>query len=216
MAAADDLRPLVDASTALLRATANLAGEGSRRLLGASPRPVAAELGSVAPVRASARRLGVLLERALSQSSAEAEDSLLDALVRGLVPDEARIIAALAARDWSPLVHVEARRDGEEHLGLRNASLIGRQAGIALVRRTPTYVTRLLDTGLVVATPEREDRGQEYEVLLAEPDVLDAIRAAARGPLGPRIRRGGIELSDLGRELWAARQVGPRAVGQSV
>ncbi|WP_182379487.1 hypothetical protein [Nocardioides sp. WS12] len=215
MAAADDLRPLVDASTALLRATANFAGEGSRRLLGVSARPVAAELGRVAPVRASARRLGVLLDQALSQSTAEAEDALLDALVRGLVPDEARIIAALAAREWSPLVHVEARRDGEEHLGLRNASLIGRQAGIALVRRTPTYVTRLLASGLVAATPERENRGQEYEVLLAEPDVLDAIRAAGRGPLGPRIRRGGLELSELGRELWAARQVAPRAVERS-
>ncbi|KRA37722.1 MULTISPECIES: Abi-alpha family protein [unclassified Nocardioides] len=216
MAAADDLRPLVDASAALLRATAHIAGQGSRRILGAPVRPVVAELGRQVPARTSARRFAVLLEQALTQSSAEAEDLLLDALVRGLVPDEARIIAALAGRAWSPLVHVEARRDGEEHLGLRNASLIGRQAGIALVRRTPHYVTRLLATGLVVATAEREDRGPEYEVLLAEPDVLDAIRGAGRGPLGPRIRRGGLELSDLGRELWAAQQTMERVVERSV
>lgn len=177
-----------------------------RWVLGLAARPAPREIAARDAGGAAARRLGVLLDRALAQSTREAEDALLDALLRPLVPDEARIVAALAAREWSPLVHVEARRDGEEHLGLRNASLVGRQAGVALVRRTPLYVTRLLASGLVAATPERSERAEEYEVLLAEPDVLDAIRRAGRGPVGPRLRRGGLVLSELGQQLWAARQ----------
>jgi hypothetical protein len=177
-----------------------------RWLLGLAARSAPPELAGPAVGTTAAHRLGALLDEALAQSTQEAGDALLDALVRGLVPDEARVVAALAARGWSPLVHVEARRDGEDHLGLRNASLIGRQAGVALVRRTPFYVTRLLASGLVATTPERPERAEEYEVLLAEPDVLDAIRAAGRGPVGPRIRRGGLVLSDLGLQLWSSRQ----------
>ncbi|KRB80376.1 hypothetical protein ASE01_02550 [Nocardioides sp. Root190] len=217
MAAVDDLRPLVDASSAVLRVTTELAGLGARRLLrgsvGLVPAAVSARPQDAEPGPGEARDpsraallLGELLEASLVQSSREAEDVLIAKLVDTLVPDEARIIAALATREWTPMVHVEARRDGEEHLGLRNASLIGRQAGVALVRRTPTYVGRLLTVGLVAATPERDDRSEEYEVLLAEPDVLDAIRRAGRGPVGPRIRRGGLVLSDLGTQLWAARR----------
>lgn len=218
MAAVDDLRPLVDASSAVLRVTSHLAGSGARRLLGGTLRTAPAALAGrevratvgAGEEGAAARALGVLLDVSLVQSSREAEEALLATLVGVLVPDEARIIAALAARTWTPLVHIEPRRDGEDHLGLRNASLIGRQAGVALVRHTPAYVGRLLATGLLEVTPEREDRAEEYEVLLAEPDVLDAIRAAGRGPLGPRVRRGGLVLSGLGRRLWAARSaVGP-------
>ncbi|HVK30738.1 MAG TPA: hypothetical protein VM575_20550 [Nocardioides sp.] len=177
-----------------------------RWILGLAVRPAPREIAAPPSGGASGRRFGMLLDRALGQSTAQAEDALLDALLSALVPDEARIVAALAAREWSPLVHVEPRRVGEEHLGLRNASLVGRQAGVALVRRTPLYVTRLLDAGLVRATPERAERAEEYEVLLAEPDVLDAIRRAGRGPVGPRIRRGGLALSDLGEQLWSLRQ----------
>lgn len=177
-----------------------------RWLLGLAVRPAPPELDGPSPEGVAGRRLAALLDRALVQSARDAQDALLDALLRPLVPDEARIVATLAAREWSPVVHVEARRDGEEHLSLRNASLVGRQAGVALVRRTPLYVTRLLASGLVAATPERPDRSEEYEVLLAEPDVLGAIRRAGRGPVGPRIRRAGIALSDLGQELWASRQ----------
>ena len=152
------------------------------------------------------RLLTALLERGGEQSKADGESALLAALASDLVPDEARIIAALAVRDWSPLVHVEARRPDDVHLGLRNASLIGRQAGVALVRRTPLYVDRLMAAGLVVATPARDDAAEDYEVLLADPDVLDAIRAAGRGPLGARVVRQGLALSEIGAELWSCRR----------
>lgn len=201
MSVVEEIRPLVGAGAALLRATARLAEQGGRRAWeGSQPRHELVDHGR------AGRRLADLLARAGQQSTSDAESAVLEALVDDLVPDEARIIAALAARGWSPLVHVEARRPDDVHLGLRNASLIGRQAGVALARLTPLYVTRLLERGLVRLTPARDGVADDYEVLLADPDVLDAVRAAGRGPLGARVVRNGIELSVLGQDLWACRR----------
>ncbi|RHW25671.1 hypothetical protein D0Z08_18005 [Nocardioides immobilis] len=207
MTAVDDLRPLVGTSVALLRATARLAEGGGRRLLGVPASGTAVTLvrreSNLAP---ALERLGTLLERGALQSSGDAESALFEDLVGRLVPDEARIIAALGSRGWSPLVHIEPRRPDDVHLGLRNASLIGRQGGVTLVRRTPLYVTRLVAAGLLAVTPARDDHPEDYEILLADPDVLDAIRAASRGPLGARVHRQGLALSDLGAQLWAAHR----------
>jgi hypothetical protein len=196
-----EIQPLVGAGLAVARASAELAV----RLVDAG------SWHSTSPARSQdARRgLGALLERALTQSTGDAQRALRESVTQGLVPDEARIIAGLAAREWSAAVHVEARRDEDLHLGLRNASLIGRQSGVGLVTRTPFYVGRLLSRGLVELTPEHPDRKEDYEVLLAEPDVLDAVRQAGRGPLGARIRRYGLVLSALGNDVWAAGTLEP-------
>lgn len=207
MTAVDELRPVIGVSAALLRAGARLAEAGGRRLLAVPASGTRATLvrreSSLAPALEHFREL---LERGALQSSADAESALFAHLVRGLVPDEARIIAALGSRGWSPLVHIEPRRPEDGHLALRNASLIGRQGGVTLVRRTPWYVARLLDTGLVSVTPARDDHPEDYEILLADPDVLDAIRAASRGPLGARVNRQGLALSGMGAQLWSAHR----------
>ena len=194
------------AGAALLRATARLAEQGGRRVWEGAP-----QVAAIADHGRAGRHLAELLNRGGVQSTADATSALLERLAADLVPDEARIVSALAARGWSPLVHVEARRLEDAHLGLRNASLIGRQAGVALVRRTPLYVARLLASGLVTLTPPRDGFADDYEVLLADPDVLDAVRAASRGPLGARVVRQSLELSDLGQELWACRRPEPTA-----
>jgi hypothetical protein len=199
-----ELRPIVGAGLAIARAGAQLAGRlaestawgGVPEALGSGP----------ADGGASGGPFGELLDRALVQSTEDAARSLREALISSLVPDEARIIAGLAGRGWSPVAHVESRREDESHLGLRNASLIGRQAGVALVAQTPRYVGRLLHAGLVDLTPARADHDEEYEVLLAEPDVLDAVRRAGHGPLGARVRRHGVVLSELGAQVWATHQ----------
>jgi len=199
-----ELRPIAGAGLAIVRAGAQLAGRLAETTAAGG---VAGVLAAGRADGASARGLlAELLDRALVQSTDDAARSLREALVSSLVPDEARIIAGLAGRGWSPVVHVESRRDDELHLGLRNASLIGRQAGVALVAQTPRYVGRLLHAGLVDLTAARGDRDEEYEVLLAEPDVLDAVRRAGHGPLGARIRRHGVVLSRLGADVWAAHQ----------
>jgi len=196
-----EIQPLVGAGLAVARAGAGLAV----RLVDAGN----ARVGPSTTAHHDRSGLAALLDRALTQSTGDAHRALRDSVIEGLVPDEARIIAGLASREWSAVVHVEARRDEDVQLDLRNASLIGRQSGVALVTRTPFYVGRLLSRGLVELTPEHPDRDEDYEVLLAEPDVLDAVRRAGRGPLGARIRRHGLVLSALGNDVWAAGTLEP-------
>ena len=92
---------------------------------------------------------------------------------------------------------------GAAEPALEYASLVGRSASLSLPQLTPVYVGHLLALGLVEIGPEEDDLGPDYEVLLADPTVLRAVKASTRGPLPARIERGSLRLSPLGSELWA-------------
>ena len=85
---------------------------------------------------------------------------------------------------------------------LENACLIGRTANVALPAMVPQYVGHLLSLGLVETGPEDPDQKADYEVLLAEPMVLQAIKNGSRGPLAARVEKLTLSLSGLGRGLW--------------
>ena len=68
----------------------------------------------------------------------------------------------------------------------------------------PQYVGHLLSLGLVETGPEDPSQKSEYEVLMAEPMVLRAIKGASRGPLTARVDKLTLTLSGLGRGLWEA------------
>ena len=87
---------------------------------------------------------------------------------------------------------------------LENASLIGRTANVALPSMVPTYVSHLLSLGLVEIGPEDPDMKDDYEVLMAETAVLDAIKNASRGPLTAKVDKFTLTLSNLGKSLWEA------------
>lgn len=142
--------------------------------------------------------LDALLQRALLQTSRDAEDSLGTAILLQLVPDEARMLTALARSGWAAAVDVTPR-GGRADGTLVGATLLGRQAGVALLEHTPAYLSRLRGHGLVRATDEREGHDQEYEILLAEPAVLRAVKAGKHAGRGPAVRRYGVELSALGQ-----------------
>jgi hypothetical protein len=146
-----------------------------------------------------------LLARALEQSTASAQDELFDRILDDLVPDEARILGSLSDGSASPMVSVHALTPAGM-LGealVERAALVGRTANVALPRLTPTYVGRLLALGLVEAGPEDPALKDEYQVLLAETDVLAAIRTGSRGPVPARVVRRTLQLSPLGHTLWA-------------
>ena len=95
---------------------------------------------------------------------------------------------------------------------LQNACLIGRTANVALPHMVPQYVDHLLSLGLVETGPEDSSRKADYEVLMAEPMVLKAVKNASRGPLIARTEKLSLSLSGLGKGLWAAavqQQDGP-------
>jgi len=151
-------------------------------------------------------KMGELLDRALDQSTRGSQVELFHRILDQLVADEARIIGALSDGSASPLVNVHAwaRPRVPGRAVLENASLIGRTANLALPNMVPTYVGHLLSLGLVETGPEDPDLKTEYEVLMAEAMVLQAIKSASLGPLSAKVDKLTLRLSGLGESLWAA------------
>lgn len=149
-------------------------------------------------------KMGRLLDRALDQSTAGSQVELYHRLLDQLVADEARIVGALSDGATSPLVHVYSRSRGSGATALENACLIGRSANVALPNMVPQYVGHLLSLGLVEIGPEDSAKKADYEILMAEPMVLRAIKNASRGPLVARVEKLTLSLSALGRGLWEA------------
>lgn len=171
-----------------------------------TPRPVTMATPEEPTAESLNNKMDRLLDRALDQSTAGSQVELYHRLLDQLVADEARIIGALSEGEASPLVniHTWTRSRTPGQAVLENACLIGRTANVALPGMVPQYVGHLLSLGLVETGPEDPSQKAEYEVLLAEPIVLRAIKSASRGPLAARVERLTLSLSGLGRGLWEA------------
>jgi hypothetical protein len=157
-------------------------------------------------------KMQALLARALEQSTTSGTEELFHRILDQIVPDEARMIGALSDGTSSPMVSVHAlTRAGllGEAL-IENASLVGRTANVALPGLTPTYVGHLIALGLLEPGPEDDSLKDEYQILLADTDVLAAIRRGSLGPVPARVVRRTIRLSALGLALWEAA-MGPDA-----
>jgi hypothetical protein len=155
--------------------------------------------------------LSQLLATAVEQSSASSEQAIYRRILSQLVPDEAAMLAALASGGPAALVHVLPRAKRAETQPLENASSLGRRAGVASQRQVPLYLEHLLELGLVEPGPEEPGLELEFEILMAETIVRDAIAAGKSGVAGPRIVRQTVRLSELGQAFWAAcsRRDGP-------
>ncbi len=179
--------------------------------LDAGPRPLQSAQDEAAAASSDSlhTKLGRLLDRALDQSTTGSQQELYHRLLDQLVADEARIVGALSDGGSSPLVNVHSR--SRNQVVLQNACLIGRTANVALPHMVPQYVDHLLSLGLVETGPEDSSRKADYEVLMAEPMVLKAVKSASRGPLIARTEKLSLSLSGLGKGLWAAavQQDGP-------
>jgi hypothetical protein len=145
-----------------------------------------------------------LLTRSVEQTAQRAREYLYLAIVRQLLPDEARILAALADGSTFPLVHVDRRIGvaGSQRV-LANASTVGRAAGVSVPAAVPRYLTRLLHLGLVATGDPDPELGVQYDILMTDPG-LRAAEDAARAEGRARIVRGTVRISELGRDLWDA------------
>lgn len=144
-----------------------------------------------------------LLERSVRQDAETSKVDWYTSVLMQLVPDEARVIAALAEADRpSPLLHI-LPRSGHGRL-LENASLIGRTAALTLPRMTPYYVTHLRNLGLVETGPEDPENPKGYELLLADKAVRTALKDGELGKFPARVLRRTLVLTDRGRDLWAS------------
>jgi hypothetical protein len=163
--------------------------------------PKSASAKSAAGDESLNSKMSQLLNRALDQNTAGSQTELYHHLLDQLVADEARIVGALSDGSVSPLVNVY---DRTRKPVLENAALVGRTANVALPQMTPQYVGHLLALRLVEIGPEDSALKTDYEVLMAETIVLNAIKAASKGPLPAKVEKLTLTLSPLGRSLWAA------------
>lgn len=99
-----------------------------------------------------------------------------------LAPDEARILRVLTLEGPQPLVDVRATNliGVGSQLVAPGLNMIGPQAGLRRQDRVPSYLDNLQRLGLAGARDEALEDPITYQVLEAQPYVLDAIRQTSR------------------------------------
>jgi len=186
----DNVDPLHDG-----RATSDTEGEPTLRTAATAP-PKQTE-----PLRVA---MAELLLRSIEQTRQRAREYLYLAILRQLLPDEARILSALADGSAYPLLHVDCRTGvtGTRRV-LSNASTVGRAAGVAVPASVPRYLARLLHLDLVEVGEMDPTLAVQYDICLTDELVREA-EDAARADGRARIVRQTLRMSALGRELWDA------------
>ena len=117
-----------------------------------------------------------------------------------LAPDEARILQLMLIEGPQPTVDV---RSGGP-IGLINSrliapglSMIGARAGCRYIDRVPSYLNNLFRLGLIWFSQETLRSHQRYQVLEAQPDVLEAIHSV---PAAKVVRRS-VHLTPFGDDF---------------
>jgi hypothetical protein len=152
-------------------------------------------------------RMANLLERSIDADRGLSEDYLHTMILQQLVPDEARILAALSDGSVYPVIDVAARSPlgGNQRMVLKNASSVGKAAGIATPDNVPAYLTRLHRLGLVEFGEEDPSQNVQYEMLSTDKVVKDATDAIERQKRSsPKLIRRSVTISPLGSKFWAA------------
>jgi hypothetical protein len=147
-----------------------------------------------------------LLDTSMYTSPDISRNTLYLALLQDLLPDEARILAALSDGSAYPVIHVAEPTIGTSTaFVLTNASTVGRAAGVSLPQHTPMYVGRLVLAGLAAIGPEGGNTMyDDYEMLLTDAAVNLALTKARRGVRSARVIRRTVRITELGQELWEA------------
>jgi hypothetical protein len=154
--------------------------------------------------------LAGLLDRSLEETPEQARAHTFVTLLRQLVPDEARIVAALSDGHGEPVVHLTAASTlrASTRRVLTNVSSVGQTAGVQLREMTAYYVSHLAELGLVELAPEDPSLTVKYEILESSTQVREAADKIERGErlTKARIVRRTVRLTELGRDLWNACQ----------
>lgn len=157
-----------------------------------------------APLRTA---MSELLSRAGESTDRTSRDYLFGTIISQLVPDEARVLAALANGKRYAVVDVVAKQFGRSatRTVLANASMLGTAADVWPARNVATYLTRLHGLGLIEFGPAADELSAEYDQLAVDGAVQEARIGVERGRIGgAKLLRKSVALSPLGREFWAA------------
>ena len=132
----------------------------------------------------------------------EAEDGAHPAYARiltELAPDEGRILRLLATEGPQPSVDVRATSliGISADLVASGLNMIGAAAGVIHADRVPAHLNNLERLGLIWFSHEPLEQPGAYQVLEAQPDVMDAIKRAPRA----RTTQRSIVLTAFGRDF---------------
>jgi hypothetical protein len=155
--------------------------------------------GHVEPLRAA---MAELLNRSIGFGRERAKEYLYAIILRQLTPDEARILSALSDGSPFPLIDVAERTSlgAAGRVVLRNASTVGKAAGVSLPEQVPSYLTRLIGLGLAEIDEEAPSLETQYEILMTDETVRHAEGSVKRVKL---IRRT-VHISRFGAQFWEA------------
>ncbi len=120
-------------------------------------------------------------------------------ILEELAPDEARILRLLFTEGSQPAVDVRTTQLiglGSE-LVAEGVNMVAPQAGCRHPERVAAYMNNLHRLGLVWFSKEPIDDAIAYQVLEAQPEVMDAIREASRA----RTVQRSIRLTPFGRDF---------------
>lgn len=147
-----------------------------------------------------------LLERSVEPDREASREYLYGNIISQLVPDEARILAALSDGSQYAAGDVVAKQFGRADRVVRaNVSTVGRSAGVVTPDNVPTYITRLHSYNLVEFGPPEDSIAYQYDILATDATVQAAEATIEARKLGsPRLVRKTLSISPFGREFWAA------------
>ncbi|HEX5980923.1 MAG TPA: DUF4393 domain-containing protein [Thermoleophilaceae bacterium] len=140
-----------------------------------------------------------LLERSADVEYEEQFHPAYERILAQLAPDEARILRLLATRGAQPAVDVRAGKTlgiGSEMVA-PGLNMIGAEAGCRYLDRVPAYLNNLYRLGLIWFSREPLEDPTDYQVLEAQPDVIEAKRAGGR----PKTVRRSISLTPFGDDF---------------
>jgi len=164
------------------------------------PPPQIEEQTPEPPEHRSLRSRGAeLLRQSADVDYEEDAHPAYERILGDLAPDEARILRFLAAAGPQPAVDVRAQKalNVGSDLVAPGLSMIGPQAGARYLDRVPAYLNNLHRLGLIWFSREPLEDPLEYQVLEAQPDVIEAMGGAGRGKT---VRRS-IHLTPFGEDF---------------
>ena len=116
-----------------------------------------------------------------------------------VVPDEGRVLRLLALEGAQPMVDVRASNliGVGSQLVTQGLNMIGAQAGLRHRDRTAAYLNNLFRLGLVAFSDEPLEDPIAYQVLEAQPEVLQLIKDTTRAKTVHR----SVELTPFGEDF---------------
>jgi hypothetical protein len=121
-------------------------------------------------------------------------------ILDNLAPDEARILRLLATRGPQPAIDVRHGLPLVSELVAPGLNMIGAEAGCRHPDRVPAYLDNLNRLGLIWFSRETLRDVNRYQVLEAQPEVIEAMSDAGRTS---RTVRRSIHLTPFGTDFCA-------------